>query len=78
MHRNAENLNKLINQLLDFRKLQTGNLKLNLTEADIVSFIRNIVNSFNDYALEKDIKLSFHTLKKRLLLLLIRIRSRKF
>ncbi|MFV0266675.1 MAG: two-component regulator propeller domain-containing protein [Draconibacterium sp.] len=66
MHRNAENLNKLINQLLDFRKLQTGNLKLNLTEADIVSFIRNIVNSFNDYALEKDIKLSFHTLKKRL------------
>ncbi len=66
MHRNAENLNKLINQLLDFRKLQTGNLKLNLTEADIVSFIRNIVNSFNDYAIEKDIKLSFHTLKKRL------------
>ncbi|WP_167615921.1 hybrid sensor histidine kinase/response regulator transcription factor [Maribellus sediminis] len=66
MQRNAQNLNRLINQLLDFRKLQSGNLKLNLTEADLVSFIRNIVNSFNDYAIEKDIKLTFKTLKKRL------------
>jgi len=66
MQRNAQNLNKLINQLLDFRKLQTGTLKLNLTEADIVGYIRNIVDSFNDYAIEKDIKLTFNTLKKRL------------
>ncbi|WP_167607215.1 two-component regulator propeller domain-containing protein [Maribellus sediminis] len=66
MQRNAQNLNRLINQLLDFRKLQSGNLKLNLTEADLVSFIRNIVNSFTDYAIEKDIKLTFKTLKKRL------------
>lgn len=66
MHRNAQNLNKLINQLLDFRKMQTGNLKLYLTEADIVSFLRNIVNTFNDYAIEREIKLTFNTLKKRL------------
>ncbi|HPF51318.1 MAG TPA: two-component regulator propeller domain-containing protein [Draconibacterium sp.] len=66
MHRNAQNLNKLISQLLDFRKMQTGNLKLNLTEDDIVSFLRNIVNTFNDYAIERDIKLTFNTLKKRL------------
>ncbi len=66
MHRNAKNLDKLINQLLDFRKLQAGNLKLNLTEADIVSFIRNIVDSFHDFAVEKQINLSFNTLKKRL------------
>lgn len=66
MHRNAKNLDKLISQLLDFRKLQTGNLKLNLTEADIVSFVRNIVNSFNHFAIEKQIKLKFTTLKKEL------------
>jgi len=66
MHRNAQNLNKLINQLLDFRKMQTGNLRLNLTEADIVGFLRNIVDTFNDYAIERDIKLTFNTLKKRL------------
>lgn len=66
MHRNAQNLDKLITQLLDFRKLQSGSLKLKLTEGDIVNFIRTIVNSFNDYAVEKDIKLTFTTLKKKL------------
>ncbi len=66
MQRNTQNLDRLITQLLDFRKLQSGNLKLKLTEADIVGFIRNIVGSFNNYALEKDIKLTFTTLKKRL------------
>ena len=66
MQRNAQNLDRLITQLLDFRKLQSGNLKMNLTEADLVSFIRNIVNSFNHYAVEKEIKLTFTTLKKRL------------
>jgi len=66
MQRNAKNLDKLISQLLDFRKLQTGNLKLNLTESDIVDFIRTIVNSFNDYADEKGITLKFNTLKKGL------------
>ncbi|WP_372648133.1 two-component regulator propeller domain-containing protein [Draconibacterium sp.] len=66
MQRNAQNLDRLISQLLDFRKLQSGNLRLNLTEADIVSFVRNIVESFNHYAIEKDIKLTFNTLKKRL------------
>lgn len=66
MHRNALNLDRLITQLLDFRKLQSGNLKLSLTEADIVSFIRSIVNSFNTYAREKEIKLTFTSLKKSL------------
>ena len=66
MHRNAQNLDRLITQLLDFRKLQSGNLRLNLTEADIVSFTRNIVHSFNSLAQEKDIKLTFTSLKKRL------------
>ncbi|MFB6320738.1 two-component regulator propeller domain-containing protein [Saccharicrinis sp. FJH54] len=66
VHRNAKNLDRLINQLLDFRKLQTGNLKLNLTEADIVRFVQNIVQSFNSLAEEKQIRLKFTTLKKSL------------
>jgi signal transduction histidine kinase/ligand-binding sensor domain-containing protein/DNA-binding response OmpR family regulator len=66
MRRNAHNLDRLITQLLDFRKLQSGNLKLNLTEADIVSFIHNIVNSFSSLANDKEIKLTFTSLKKQL------------
>lgn len=66
IYRNALNLSKLVNQLLDFRKLQSGNLKLSLTEADLVGFVQNLVHSFNDFAAEKQIKLKFTTLKKRL------------
>ncbi len=66
MQRNAISLNNLVNQLLDFRKLQTSNLKMNLTEADLVEFIRNIVNSFKNFAIEKQVNLKFITLKKRL------------
>ena len=46
MHRNAIQLHQLINQLLDFRKLETGNLKLMLTQGDLVSYISEIVSSF--------------------------------
>jgi len=66
MQRNAKNLNNLIDQLLDFRKLQAGNLQLNLTKGDMVLFIRNVVQSYLDYAAEKQITLRFNTLKKRL------------
>jgi signal transduction histidine kinase/DNA-binding response OmpR family regulator len=66
IHRNAKNLDKLINQLLDFRKLQTGNLKLNPTEADIIGFIEQTVLSFAGFAKEKEINLKFTTLKKHL------------
>ena len=64
MHRNATQLHQLINQLLDFRKLESGNLKLILTRGDIVSFISEIVGSFDKYAEEKEIELKFNSLKK--------------
>lgn len=66
VNRNAKNLDKLISQLLDFRKLEAGNLKLELTQADIVEFVKNIVYSFNDLSIEKQVKLTFNTLKKQL------------
>jgi signal transduction histidine kinase/ligand-binding sensor domain-containing protein/DNA-binding response OmpR family regulator len=64
--RNTKNLDKLISQLLDFRKLEAGNLKLELTESDIVAFVENIVHSFHDLSVEKQVKLTFNTLKKQL------------
>ncbi|WP_159519241.1 hybrid sensor histidine kinase/response regulator transcription factor [Sunxiuqinia indica] len=66
MHRNAKQLDRLVNQLLDFRKLESGNLKLELVQGDIVSFISKIVESFQGYADEKDIQLKFNSLKKNL------------
>lgn len=67
MHRNARQLNRLINQILDFRKLDTGNLKLNLTDGDMVSYIESIVHSFNHMAAEKEIELRFNSTSEKLL-----------
>lgn len=67
MYRNANQLHQLINQLLDFRKLETGNLKLVLSSGDLVSYISGIVDSFRKYAEEKEIDLKFNSLKKEII-----------
>lgn len=67
MYRNTKQLDRLINQLLDYRKLETGNLKLELSEGDIVRFIDEVVHSFDAYAEEKEIKLSFKSMRKSLM-----------
>jgi signal transduction histidine kinase/ligand-binding sensor domain-containing protein/DNA-binding response OmpR family regulator len=66
VYRNTKQLDRLINQLLDFRKLETGNLKLELTTGDMVILVSDTVRSFEEYAKEKQITLKFHSLKKRI------------
>ncbi|MES2775694.1 MAG: two-component regulator propeller domain-containing protein [Bacteroidota bacterium] len=67
MYRNANSLLKLVNQLLDFRKLETGNLKLELTRGDLVPFIREIVDSFSSMAEDKGIRLNFSAFNETML-----------
>jgi DNA-binding response OmpR family regulator/nitrogen-specific signal transduction histidine kinase len=69
VYRNTSQLNRLINQLLDFRKLETGNLKLELVPDDMVCLITEVVSSFEEYAKEKHLELHFYTLKKKLIAL---------
>lgn len=57
--RNARRLLNLVNQLLDFRKLEENELKLNLTEGDIVSFIKEVADSFKDISEYKHINFTF-------------------
>ncbi|MCE1197863.1 MAG: ATP-binding protein, partial [Marinilabiliales bacterium] len=66
MHRNARQLHQLINQLLDFRKMESGNLKLNLKRGDLVPYLSGIVASFEKMAEEKEIELKFNSLKKEI------------
>ena len=46
VRKNANRLLMLVNQLLDFRKMEMADMKLQLSEGDIVDFIRNICNTF--------------------------------
>lgn len=55
MHRNAKQLLLLINQLLDFQKIESGRLDLNLEQLDLVSFVRSIATSFENLAKERNI-----------------------
>jgi signal transduction histidine kinase/ligand-binding sensor domain-containing protein/DNA-binding response OmpR family regulator len=57
--RNADQLLNLVNQLLDFRKLESGKQSIHYEKSDIVFFIQSIVDSFHNLAAEKGISLSF-------------------
>ncbi len=54
---NADLLLKLINQLLDLAKLETGNLWIKNTDGDLTSFLDVIVHSFASAASHKGIDL---------------------
>jgi signal transduction histidine kinase/ligand-binding sensor domain-containing protein/DNA-binding response OmpR family regulator len=58
MLRNANQLLELINQLLDFRKLESGNLPLKLVPTDLIAFVRNTAASFENRAHERNIQFS--------------------
>jgi signal transduction histidine kinase/DNA-binding response OmpR family regulator len=53
IHRNATRLLNLVNQILDFRKIDQNKEKLTLSHIDIVSFVDNICTSFRTLANSK-------------------------
>jgi signal transduction histidine kinase/ligand-binding sensor domain-containing protein/DNA-binding response OmpR family regulator len=61
IQRNATGLLELVNQLLDFRKLDVQKDTLNLSVGDVVSFIREICYSFTDLATKKSLNFGFST-----------------
>ena len=52
---NANRLLRLVNQLMDFRKIESGSMKVQATENDLIGFIRNIMNSYRKVAEKRDI-----------------------
>lgn len=54
-YNNANNLLKLINEILDFRKIQTNNAHLKVSEIEVESFFNKITSDFNFVAKTKDI-----------------------
>ena len=57
--RNARRLLNLVNQLLDFRKMEEQELKLHLAEGELVAFVREVADSFRDISERKKIEFVF-------------------
>lgn len=56
MRRNAQRLMNLVNQLLDISRLDAGKMKINLTEDNIVKYLRILVYDYLTLAESKHIK----------------------
>jgi signal transduction histidine kinase len=59
IQRNAQRLLSLVNNLLDFRKLEMGQQKLELTNGDIFEFVRTVCETFRPISTEKGIGLGY-------------------
>lgn len=56
--KNAQRLLWLVNQLMDFRKLESGFMKPNVVNVDFQLFMNDIITTFQELAVSKEINLS--------------------
>ena len=59
IQRNAERILQLVNQLMDIRKIDKGQMSLIFRKTEIVSFIQDILVTFDQQIKAKKLKLNF-------------------
>ena len=59
VHRNTQRLLKLVNQLLEFRKIDVGKMAVRATEGNLVAFVRELMDLFEKAAHRRDIAFRF-------------------
>lgn len=59
--RNSAQLLRLINQMLDLSKLESGRLSANMIQDDILGYLKYLTESFHSFADSKDIRLHLLT-----------------
>jgi signal transduction histidine kinase/DNA-binding response OmpR family regulator/ABC-type xylose transport system substrate-binding protein len=59
VRRNAQRLLQLVNQLMDFRKIDVGKMPVRASEGNLVSFVREIMDVFEKTARQRGITLQF-------------------
>jgi signal transduction histidine kinase/DNA-binding response OmpR family regulator len=67
IHKNANRLLSLVNQIMDLRKLEIQTTNLRATQDNIVSFVSDIVSCFQDLAEKTDIELLFLSEEKEII-----------
>jgi len=59
MLRNAKRLLSMVNQLLDFRKAEHGQMKLRVQQKDLIGIIKEVILSFAELGVQKNIQFDF-------------------
>ncbi len=67
IEKNANKLLKLINRLMQFRKLTTQSTTLKVSENNLVEFIRNQASLYRNLAEKKDVNFTFESSEESLL-----------
>jgi len=57
-YKNADRMKRLVNEFLDFNKLEVGNLKLKVQHSELVQFIAECCSAFNEMATKRRIHFS--------------------
>jgi len=60
IYSNSLRLQKLIDELIQFRKIESGKERLILSSVDLIRFTQEILESFQQYAADRDIHLEFY------------------
>lgn len=67
VRKNALRLLRLVNQLMDFRKIESGKMAVRASENDLVVFVREIVEAYRKMADKRNIQLDFHSFEPSLM-----------
>ena len=70
VHRNANKVLGLVNQLLEISKIESGNMKLSTAPTNIIPLLKALVLSFASYAERKGITLQINTYEDRIIIYL--------
>ncbi len=66
VRKNALRLLRLINQLMDFRKIESGKMTVRASENDLVAFTREIAEAYRKMAEKRGIQLDFFSVENSL------------
>ncbi len=61
IEKNSKRLTRLIDQVVEFRKIEKGKSTLDRKEIDLVSFTKSIFSSFQEMSFRKEVTMEFHS-----------------
>ncbi len=66
IHKSSDRLSRLINELMDFNKLQFNKMPLQVQKVEVVNFIREITYYFEEETKSRDIKINLECVEEKI------------